>query len=201
MAEIKIEKEKTIWPWILLGIVLLGLLLYFFVFRDNDADATAQTMENTTSQAAMPDTVAYGTTYNSSSVADYVSYINGTQAMGLDHNYTNGALLRLASAVQAKAEQINYDVKADMDRVKELADKITKDPMATTHANSIKQAAAILSSAMQRMQQAKFPDLSAESEEVSKAAGTISPEVLTLEQKEAVKSFFNESADLLQKMN
>ena len=201
MAEIKIEKEKTIWPWILLGVVLVGLLLYFFVFRDNDADSTAQTMENTTSQAAISDTVAYGTAYNSNSVADYVAYVNGAQAMGLDHNYTNGALLRLASAVQAKAEQINYDVQADIDRVKELANKITQDPTETTHANSIKQAAAILTSAMQRMQQAKFPDLSNESQEVSAAAGTISPEVLTLEQKEAVKSFFDESADLLQKMN
>lgn len=37
MAEIRIEKKKPIWPWILL---LLGIaaLVYFFVFRDKEAE-------------------------------------------------------------------------------------------------------------------------------------------------------------------
>lgn len=37
MAEIRIEKKKPIWPWILL---LLGIaaLIYFFVFRDKEAE-------------------------------------------------------------------------------------------------------------------------------------------------------------------
>ncbi|MGY8910729.1 MAG: hypothetical protein ACKVIG_12850, partial [Flavobacteriales bacterium] len=29
MAEIKIEKKKTIWPWIILGILLLLAVFYF----------------------------------------------------------------------------------------------------------------------------------------------------------------------------
>jgi len=37
MAEIKIEKKKPVWPWILL---LLGLiaLVYFLFFRDREAE-------------------------------------------------------------------------------------------------------------------------------------------------------------------
>lgn len=195
MAEIKIEKEKTVWPWVLLGILLLGLLLYFFAFRNGDkGDETAQSMQNTSSQAALQDN-------NRSPVADYVSFINENQTMGLDHQYSNGALVRLANAIQAKAEQVGYTVQADLDKVKALADQITQDSMATTHANSIRQAAGILSTAMQNMQRAKFPDLTNEAQDVKRAADGIDPSVLTLEQKEAVKSFYDKSAQLLQKMD
>lgn len=209
MAEIKIEEKKTIWPWILLGILLLGLLLYFVLRDNNDANTAAQTMQNTTSQAAMQDTnttagnnAAYNNdNYNSGSVEDYVSYINGTQAMGLDHNFTNGALLRLANAIQAKSQAVGYNVQTDIDRVKELANRITQDPMVTTHANSIREAAGILSSAMNNMQQAKFPNLNNEAQEVKSAATNIDPEVQTLEQKEEVKGFLDKSGNLLQKMS
>ncbi|MBC8005424.1 MAG: hypothetical protein H7X84_08105 [Verrucomicrobia bacterium] len=34
MAEIKIEKKKAIWPWII-GIIILALLIYFLAFNDN----------------------------------------------------------------------------------------------------------------------------------------------------------------------
>lgn len=34
MAEIKIEKKNPIWPWILVGVIILALILYFFVFKD-----------------------------------------------------------------------------------------------------------------------------------------------------------------------
>ncbi len=37
MAEIKIEKKKPIWPWIILVLVILALL-YFLVFADDDDD-------------------------------------------------------------------------------------------------------------------------------------------------------------------
>jgi hypothetical protein len=195
MAEIKIEKERTIWPWVLLGVLLLGLLLYFLVFRnDNKAEDIAQSMQNTANQTTTQDN-------NQGAVAGYISFVNGSQAMGLDHEFSNGALIRLANAVQAKADQAGYNVQADLDQVKELANEITQDPMATTHANSIRRAAGILSTTMQNMQQAKFPNLNNEAEEVRRAAQGIDPEVLTLEQKEAVKSFFDKSAQLLQRMD
>lgn len=40
MAEIKIEKKKAIWPWII-GIIILGLLIYFLAFnKDNKETET-----------------------------------------------------------------------------------------------------------------------------------------------------------------
>ena len=35
MAEIRIEQKKQVWPWLLVGLVIVALLVYFLVFRDN----------------------------------------------------------------------------------------------------------------------------------------------------------------------
>jgi len=39
MAEIKIEKKKAIWPWII-GIIILAVLIYMLAFNDHKKDKT-----------------------------------------------------------------------------------------------------------------------------------------------------------------
>ncbi|HEY9185154.1 MAG TPA: hypothetical protein VIM94_07500 [Salegentibacter sp.] len=43
MAEIKIEKKRPVWPWVILIIVILGILAYVFLYTDifiEDTDNT-----------------------------------------------------------------------------------------------------------------------------------------------------------------
>ncbi|MBA2500886.1 MAG: hypothetical protein H0V30_14265 [Chitinophagaceae bacterium] len=191
MAEIKIEKKKPVWPWILL---VLGLLVaaWFFFFR-NDKDEPVETADKT----ALIDTHE-----NNNTVTAYVTFINSdTNTMSLDHAFTSEALTKLTDAVDAMATEAGYDVKADIAKAKQLADEITADPMSTTHAGKIRSAADVLSTALHNMQQAKFAELSAEAADVKSAAAAINPELLTLDQRDAVKSFFRKAADLLNKMN
>lgn len=188
MAEIKIEKKSSLMPWVLIGLLAIGALIYYFGFRDKEQPEVAQ---------AQPDT----TTVETGAVAQYIQYVNEGRTMGLDHEYTNGALSRLTSAISAKAQQTGYNVSADLEKVMSHADHITKDPFETTHAKSIRDAADILTGAMQNMQKAKYPNLATQADEVSAAAKSINPDVLTLDQRDAVKSFFQKSADLLQNMN
>ncbi|MEO8237812.1 MAG: hypothetical protein ABI793_03750 [Flavobacterium sp.] len=53
MAEIKIEKKKPIWPWIV-AVVLISALIYFIFLKDNQAQGESKveiennTTENTT---------------------------------------------------------------------------------------------------------------------------------------------------------
>jgi hypothetical protein len=54
---------------------------------------------------------------------------------------------------------------------------------------------------LQNIQKAKYPGLADEVEELKSASESINPEVLTLEQKDAVKNYFAKASDLLQKMN
>jgi len=191
MTEIKIEKKKPVWPWILL---VLGLLVAaWFIFFRNDKDEPVETADKT----ALIDVHE-----NNNIVATYVTFINSdTNTMSLDHAFTSEALTKLTDAVDAMATEAGYDVKVDIAKAKQYADEITKDPMSTTHADKIRSAADVLSTSLQNMQQAKYPGLSAEAADVKSAAAAINPETLTLDQRDAVKSFFRKAADLLNKMN
>jgi hypothetical protein len=206
MAEIKIEKKKPIWPWILAALVLLAVVL-FFVFNDRDETEEVAGMTQVESAEGLG-TNDYGTTAgnndmnNNGAVASYVQFVESSSAnMGLDHEYSSEALSKLMAATEAKANAIGYDAKADLDKVKEYANKIETDPYETTHANSIRKAAEILAGTLRNMQQAEYPQLSNEATQLNEAASAINPEELTLDQKSEVKNYFEKAASLLQKMS
>ncbi|MEO6760682.1 MAG: hypothetical protein ABIO24_14585 [Saprospiraceae bacterium] len=191
MAEIKIEKKQPVWPWILL---VLGLLFaaWFFFFRNDKAEPGPTV--NTTKLLEVHE--------NNNTVASYTTFIQSDiNTMSLDHAFTSEALIRLTDAVDAMAVEAGYDVKVETAKAKQYGVQITKDPLVTTHADKIRSAADALSTALQNMQQAKYPELSAEAAGVKSAAAEINPETLTLDQRDAVKSFFRKAADLLAKMN
>lgn len=194
MAEIKIEKKKAVWPWLLLALGVIALLAYLFWFRGKDENVpVAETSEPSE---------LINVHEKNATVAGYVSFVQAdTATMTLDHGFSNAALSKLIDATKAMAAEIGIDVKGDLDKAKEYADAITTDPMVTTHADNIKNAGNILAGVLQNMQQAKYPSLATEAAEVAAAAGAVNPQTLTLNQRNAVKTFFGKAADLLTKMN
>jgi hypothetical protein len=200
MAEIKIEQKKKVWPWLLIGLIIVGLLMYFLVFRDDFKNTEAVIEADYITNTNEPDLI--GVKENNGTVAAYVNFVeNSKEKMSLDHAYTNEALLKLIEATNAMANEVGYEVQVDLEKVKEYAKKITKDPFETTHADNIRKADDILTNVLQNIQKAKYPGLTVEVEELKSASESIKPEVLTLEQKDAVKNFFAKASDLLQKMN
>ncbi|MEB2782304.1 hypothetical protein U3A58_18080 [Algoriphagus sp. C2-6-M1] len=198
MAEIKIEKKTTpVWPWILVALAVIALLIYLFAFN-GDGDENDEMNEITTEEPADTRQVAP----NNSTVVEFVSFIEeDPDQMGLDHEYTNEALLKLTNATEAMANEAGYDTQQDITLVRTLSEKVTTDPFETTHANSIKEAADILAQTLQNIQQNAFSGLSNEANAVKSAAAEIETDVLTLDQKEDVKNFFRKAANLLEKMN
>lgn len=200
MAEIKIEQRKKIWPWLLLGLVIAALLIYFLVYRDNGKNADGVTEAGFITNTNEPDLL--GVNENNGTVSAYVNFVeNSKEKMSLDHGYTNEALLKLIEATKAMANEVGYEVQADLEKVKEYANKITEDPFETTHADNIRNASDILTNVLQNIQKAKYPGLADEVEELKSASVSIKPGILTLEQKDEVKNFFAKASDLLQKMN
>ena len=194
MAEIKIEKKKAVWPWLLLALGLIALLVYLFLFRGQDENIPVAEISAPTELIDVEE--------NNPTVEGYVSFILAdTATMSLDHTYAHEALTKLIDATKAMAGEIGFDIKGDLDKAKEYTDAITVDPMATTHATNIKKAADIVSGVLQNIQQAKYASLANETGDVSAAAKAINPETLTLNQRDAVKTFFGKAANLLQKMN
>lgn len=210
MAEIKIEKKKPIWPWIILALVILALL-YFFVFADDDnddMDATeTEQVEGGTVWEEETDTTTWETETdtanwnNQGGVQGYLTYISDNDRMGIDHEYTNNALIQLMNAVQAKADEMNYNIDADMQEIRQDAEAIQRDPTSLNHANRIKSAGTKLANVMENMQQEQYPNLSSDVEEVKTAAQNINETTPTLDQRDQVKMFFDEAGDLLRKMS
>ena len=200
MAEIKIEQKKQIWPWLLVGLVIAALLVYFLVFSENGKITEAVTEADYNTNTNEPDLI--GVKENNVTVAAYVNFVeNSEENMGLDHDYTNEALLKLIEATNAMANEVGYEVRADLDKAKEYANMITKDPFETSHADNIRKANDILTNVLQNIQKAKYPGLANEVEELRSASESIKPGVLALEQKDAVKNYFAKASDLLKKMN
>jgi hypothetical protein len=195
MAEIRIEKKRAVWPWALLALLIItGIIYLYYSLTTTRNDQVADTLNNSTT------VVEHNNTNNA--IADYISYVsNDSNQMGLHHTYTSNALLKLTEAIRVKANEIHYDVTANLDQVKGYALSITVHEYETSHANHIRQAADILSTTLQNMQQAKYPALTTEAKELKDAASAIKPDVLTLDQKNEIKTFFDDAANLLQKMS
>ncbi|MCK9281638.1 MAG: hypothetical protein M0P71_13515 [Melioribacteraceae bacterium] len=200
MAEIKIEKKKLAWLWVLLGIIVIALLVYFLVFYNYDEgmNETPQTSELMDKN----DKDLISVKEDNSTVIAFINFVeNDKNKMSLDHAYTNEALLKLVAATNAMAGEVGYDVQADLEKVKGYAEMITKDPFETTHADNIRKADDILANVLQNIQKEKYPGLTNEVTELKNASESIKPGILTLNQKNEVKTFFAKAADLLKKMN
>ncbi len=200
MAEIKIERKKAVWPWILVGVAVVALLVYFLVFRDSGNNSAVVAEANPIANPSEPDLL--GVKENNATVAAYINFAeNSKQEMSLDHAYTHEALSKLIAATKAMANEVGLEVQADLEKATEYANMITKDPLVSTHADYIRKADDIITIALQDIQKAKYPSLAAEAGALKSASEAIKPEVLTLDQQDAVKNYFAKASVLLQKMN
>ncbi len=199
MAEIKIEKKKPIWPWILIILIILAAILFFWFYYDNDMDSNDDVIVNDTiTQSQVLDTTPV--TIEETATVGYLTYIDN-EKMGVDHEYTNEALNRLISATEEVARNNNVAIDANLEQARNYASQITDDPTSLDHANKIKSAAKEISSAITTIQEQRFSNLSSEAEQVRKAADKIKEKTPTLDQKDDIKDFFTKAGNLLQKMD
>lgn len=195
MAEIKIEKKTTVWPWILLGLIVLALVWYFLLRDSNDNSAY---QDDTTGQVITNDDE---TDMNySDAIARYSAYIGDTDKMGIDHKYSHGALTYLIDAIEAKANMLGIELTADLEEARKEASKITEDPYEVNHADLIKSSGKIITRALTTLQEAKFPNLAQDLANVDAAVSEIDKAEHTLDQKGDVNKFFKSAESLLLKM-
>lgn len=208
MAEIRIEKKKSggILPWIL-GLLLLGLLIWGAaeLFEESDeleAVSTEEVDEDYRPAAEVStdiEDVDYAYRNAFQAYMDFTEDMTGE--MGLDHEFSHDALTMLADATIAVGDSRNVDLSGKMDRVHQLADDITKDPMATDHADKIRMAAMNIVESLEKVDMDAYE--SGAKNEISmlrKEAQAITGKALALNQKEDVRTFFGAARNVLAKM-
>lgn len=206
MAEINIQrKEKSMWPWIIGGLILLLVILFLAGVFDGDKNvydnrATTDTVtQNNPAPAATPESDF------PDEVQTYLAYIreHDTTDIGLKHEYSSTALVYLADALNALVDR-DYMGNAQVDStrkiLREQAANLRKDPASTEHAGMIRSAAMSAANLIEIMQKVQFPDLAATAAEVRTAAMSVNPAVLTLEQKQNIKNFFVKAGVALKAM-
>lgn len=192
MTAIKIEKKKPFWPWVL-GIGIAAFLVYYIGFKDQKETAP----ENLVAENLI------NVNENNVAVAAFVRFMEeDTMKMELDPTFANEAFIKLIDATNAMADEIHFDASSNMERVVKHVNKTFASSAGTSQANNFKRATDILTTTILKgMQQEKYPGLSNEFVELENASASINSEELTFDQKDVVKTFFQNTAKLLQKMN
>ena len=122
MAEIKIEKKKPIWPWIL-ALLVLALIIYFLFFKNT---TVIKNETNTNRDTIVDRTEMQDDQYiddNLTDVAAFVAFVkNDDGKMTLDHEYSHNALTKLIDATEEISSKVNFDSKMDLDNARKFAD-------------------------------------------------------------------------------
>lgn len=206
MAEIKIEKKKPIWPWILVILIILAAV-YFFWYKNDQKHTDNELTNNDTitkiDQSSVymndedngEDSTAlydgrYGTVYNEQAIADYLSFVDNKESNANQKDYYKTAFSKLIAATKREAEIANVAINTNI-----------SSAMTNAETDKWKMAATDVSKALKSIQQEKFDNLSSEADAVNNAVAKIEVNTKPDNKNDGLDDFLDKSASLLQKMN
>lgn len=207
MAEINIErKERTTWPWILLGLLLVALLVWWLLSRNDGTDFA--TSQDTTAYAdtAATMTPGAGTVAATGAVGEFVQWTRDNQARAAadtTHEFTAEGLRHLAGAIEAVAERgdtAGASIGSVGDSIRTHAEALQRDWQSTNHANHVRLAFLQAASALERLREQRYPQAGTTVAQVRAAAERVQGNQPLLQQRQSVQQFFEVAAQTLQSM-
>lgn len=215
MAEIKIEKKKPIWPWILLILILLAAVYYFWYYNErqinNDEVILTDTISQIDESYRVQDEVeanqsrplytgTYGTVRDEQEFADYLVYVDKLDNNSEQNDYYQTAFSKLINATKRAAEIENVDVSKNISAARESAEKIGNDSKTTTKADNIKKAANEVSMALKSIQQKKSTGFAEDVNGMETTVVAIDGSKTIDNQTSNIDAFFDKTAKLFEKM-
>ncbi len=213
MAELNVEKKKkSPIGWIILGIVVIGLVIWFAASDNEEIQETAtfdQEQEQSSeygqeqSQAIAPYNEERSRTETSSRVQEYLSYVEENSADDLDRNLVREGITKLSDALMAVSNEqtMGQDTwGGELEQIKNETGKLQEENTEEQHSTVIRSAFSSAANVIQNIQNRYYPGLENDASEVMDAAQEIEAQELASEQKNEIHSFFEESADILRKM-
>lgn len=208
MAEIHIErKERTIWPWIVLGLILLTLLAWWLLSQRGERDGFT-VFQDTTGQVV--DTAA-GTMAGlrgdaPEEVSSFVRWADENRARqesDTSHEYTADGIRRLAAAIGSLADRDTagmQTIRQRVDTVRGLADALERNWESPNHAQYARQAFLEASEVMDQLRTQRFPNAANQVAQARQAAENVQQNQPLLEQRQQVQQFFERAGTALQAM-
>lgn len=213
MAEINIERkknEKPIWPWIVGLLLLVGIVWGVSEIDENPiAEVTEQQTVLNPGEVEEPEEPGLSD-INESEEAEmreseeaesFVGYINSAdtkEQMGVDHEVTSEALVKLSASLKAISEDNQFE--EEINQIEEHARQIKENPESLQHAELVNDAFTNAANVMEQIQTTRFPDAQSDVKEVQDMATQIREDKELLNQKENVQAFFKEAAEAVETM-
>ena len=196
MAEIHVQrKERKLWPWAL-GVVAVLLLLFVIVDR---GDREEFAMGDVATDSLVPDRAAPDAApLTWIETQRFIVYARDTQPnfgdMNAAHSYTRNGLRYLAAALEEitrNSRGTTPNVAPRIAALREGAETLREGAAAPGHADVVATVFKQAANAIADVQRAGFPDASDEADAVREAANRVNAGRPLLEQRDAVKSFFD----------
>jgi hypothetical protein len=197
MAEIRVEKKKPVWPWILVAILILLALLYFFVWADgNESDDDAQD-DDQIEQLEQYETEEYAENdYPENAIGRYLNYVDrgdDDDVLGNDPRSQQKAMMLLLEAVEEKSIELNHTPGPEMESISQWEPQQQLD--------SIRQTGKLVVDNLEAIQRDQYPELEDEVQELRTHLDELAEGSSDEERDLFLGGFFTQAADILRKMD
>lgn len=208
MANIDIQRKRSQAWWWVLGLILLALLIWWLAARGGRGELAGGDVGRDVglgvgAVAGTPGAPVSGVAVDIDPFLAHVRSEGDFTEMGRAHNYTATGIRLLADALDqlARADAAGKGtVTTNLQRLRQSAEALQRDPTSPRHAEMTRQAFTAAADVMSDVQQTRFPALANQVSEVREAATAVSPDRPLLEQREAVRTFFDRAANTLSVM-
>lgn len=195
MAEINIEKRSSPWPWII-GALALALVAWVAIAAMRDDEVETQYGAVITEEEGRPAGTAGTTGAVPGAVEEYSEFAAEPADLtpGRDHEYTAEGIRKLSAALNAIVERNGNDPesRSRFDRFRQSADRLERDPQSGQHAGTVRD---VFTSAVDVLESSRVD--AGDVNQLRQTTSSISADEPLLDQAEAVKRFFSQSAEAL----
>jgi hypothetical protein len=196
VAKIDVEHRKTTppWVWIIAAVVAILVIVGLWAVLSDDNGVEDSFTEEERTYDEPPGAVQ--------DLGAFVREGDERYEMGLEHEYSNEGFHHLADAIDAVADRRDAgdQFSTQTDSIRARADRLQNEEESLRHSNIAREAATEGADAIEQLQQhhaGSGADVSA----VRSAANNIDPQTTLLDQREAVRNYFDRSHRALDQMS
>lgn len=197
MADIDVERKSrgpSIWPWV---VALAAIILVVWIWAAGTGPDEEYPEQTAAERAVAPGAAGTSGTAGGaiSTYAEFADRDPGDRLeMGREHEYTAEGIRRLAAALEdLVAQKPQSDARERLERFREIANRIEKDPTSGAHAELVREAFTSATDVIQSVGGAGAGD------NLRSTAESLTPDQPLLEQRDKVRRFFSESADAIER--